>query len=153
MPEDQDLWNEVEAQRQKDIDTLAKLYWSENTKIDPTEAMGIADTIFGRMGSAKYPGTLQEVVNQPEQFSGMSPKSPRYQEVQEFGPGHPYWNDYRRLAEAAYSPARKRSDFTHYYATARKGGPPPWASKLEGVEVRGAHTFGREKRAASRKKP
>lgn len=140
--EDQALWDEVQRAREEEKALAAKLIWSENTQATPEEAAMMIDAARNRARAKGKP--FQEILNEPKQFSGFDPESPRYQEVMAFGPGHPNYESIQRLVELAYNPKRKPTKTTHYYANERMGGPPHWAPALTDVQTQGAHTFGRE---------
>lgn len=143
--EDQDLWKEVQAQRERDKELAGKLIYGENPRATPEEAALMIDAARNRIG--KEGASLEEVLNQRNdkgsyKFKTFNPKYARYQDVESFGPGHPNYPEIRAMVDAAFDEKRKPSRVTHYYATASK--TPYWAPNLVDVQEAGMHTFGRE---------
>lgn len=136
--DDEDIWNDIQAAREEDKLAAAKLVWSENPNATPEEAAGMIDV--ARREAHRKQKRLGEVLQAPR-FSGFSPKYERYQEVQDFGPGHPHYEAIKKMVDLAYEPKRKPSSATNYYATKE---PPYWAPYLTEVYTQGEHTFGRE---------
>ena len=139
MPsDDQGLWDEIQAQREADKQSAAKLIWSENPQATPEEAAKMIDVARRDASKAKSP--LANILKAPR-FAGFDPEYERYQEVQEFGPGHPHYEAIRKLVDLAFEPKRKPTSNTNYYKT---GFHPKWAPALTEVSTEGKHTFGRE---------
>jgi len=131
---------------------IARLLRGENTEISEQEALAMGDTLLNRTGLHGYPDTLEEVLTQNRggryQYSPMNPASRAYQQIMEFGPSDPAWQNYISYAEKILDAQRPRSSFTHYFS----GDPPSWAGQLEGLTQIGSHWFGRERRKSKVKK-
>ena len=137
---DEELWNEVQAAREEEKALAAKLVWGENPQATPEEAALMIDAARNRAHRAGKP--LGEVLQAPA-FKGFDPGYARYQEVQDFGPGHPHYDAIKRLVDLAYEPKRKPTSTDHYYAT--NSPRPGWADALTDVQTQGEHTFGRHR--------
>lgn len=143
--EDQDLFAEIEQERERQKHLAAQLIYGENPQATPEEAALMIDTVRNR--AHKKGQTIDEVLNQKNdkgqyQYETFDPAYVRRADVDSFGPDHPMYADIRAMVDAAFDPKRKPSTVDHYYA--HKKGKPFWASALADVVQAGAHTFGRE---------
>jgi len=132
----------------KDLELLAKLLYGENrANPTPDEAAAIVDSVRNRTKLQGYPATLEEVLNQPHQYTPFSPREDpgslqNAASTQAFGPGHPRWNEYITLAQWGLNPDRPPTGYTHYFSQKAN---PPWAKKMKLTQI-GSHKFGVEKR-------
>lgn len=137
-PEGQDaeLWAEVQKERQQRL--IAKLLYGENRQgIDPEEAMMMGDTVLNR--SQQRGKSIEEILNQPEQYHPFNPEDPNNAVISSFEPGHPEWEQYYQLAGQVLDPARKRSEAVYYSL-----GKPKF--KMEILGRKGKHLFGKDQK-------
>ena len=99
--------------------------------------IAVAEVIYNRVESSRYPDNICDVVYQPRQFSFTHDGMPE-------DPQHKVWEDIQLLATSIMENPDLffvGHDATHYHATYVT---PYWADDLERVAVIGNHIFYKE---------